>query len=70
MTAPPPPSGCCVLRRGNPSPLGDGNLPFPTWIRKGQEERSVVWSPVWLCSEFRRGAGGISGVCLSSGSEV
>ena len=62
--------GVLPAKKGESLSLGDGggNLPFLTWIRKGEGERSVVWSPVWLSSEFRRGAGVNSGLCLSSGS--
>lgn len=68
MTAPPPPSGCCVLRRGNASPLGMrlGTFPFPP--ESGRDKRKGLWFGVQSGSaEFRRGAGGSLGACLSSG---
>lgn len=63
--------GVLPAKKGESLSLGDGggNLPFLTWIRKGEGERSVVWSPVCLSSEFRRGGsqfGGVSelGICV------
>lgn len=47
--------------------LGWRTFPFPPASGRGKRR---VWFAFWVCPEFHRVAGGYSGVCLSSGSEV
>lgn len=52
MTAPPPLSGCCVLRRGNASPLGMrvGTFPFPPESGRGKGKDCGLESSLALLS--------------------
>lgn len=69
MTAPPPLPGCCLLRRGNPSPWGMRVGTFPFSPGSGREKGKGVWFGVLSVSALNSGEAGVnSGVCLSSGS--